>query len=270
MGADSRALENKEETTILLNDIQNVLAVMAIVTASVLCLVVLNRIWPERKRSEHNNLIGWHLSLIGTTYAVILGFMLYTVWTDYGTADLNADGEANALSNLYRICDGMPEPQRSLMKTQSQKYAETVVHLDWPTKPAGKLPDDSGRVNSDMWRIVTSAKSTEPNEIRAEDQAIAELRILTEHRRMRLLQSASRLPGVLWWVLIAGAVITLGSACFFGSTNLRVHILQVASSSLLIALVLVAIAAIDRPFQGGVRVGSEAFQRASLSMQPGQ
>ena len=43
------------------------------------------------KPSQPHYLMGWQLSVLGTTYAVILGFMLYTVWTDLGVANLNVD-----------------------------------------------------------------------------------------------------------------------------------------------------------------------------------
>ena len=33
------------------------------------------------KRRTYNDIIGWQVSVLGTTYAVILGFMLYTVWS---------------------------------------------------------------------------------------------------------------------------------------------------------------------------------------------
>ena len=68
--------------------------------------------------SAHNDLIGWQLSVLGTTYAVIVGFMLYTVWINFGAADLNADAEANSLVNVYRLSYGLArgtrgKPQRT-------------------------------------------------------------------------------------------------------------------------------------------------------------
>ncbi len=48
----------------------------------------LNRMWPCEKRPNQNDLIGWQLSILGTTYAVILGFMLYAVWSEFGDQQL--------------------------------------------------------------------------------------------------------------------------------------------------------------------------------------
>ncbi len=251
----------------MLSSVQNTLVVIAIVATSMFCLKLLNRIWPASERREHNDLIGWQLSITGTTYAVILGFMLYTVWTDYGTADLNVDGEANSLVNVYRLAKGLPDPQRSQLQELTRAYADAILHLDWPQMAEGVIPEESSRLNTRMWRILMSVKAATPGESTAEDHALTELQSLTARRRMRLLQSTSQLPNVLWCVLILGAAITLLSACLFGSANGRVHLLQVTSFSLLLALVLVAVADIDRPFQGAVHVESDAFARAQQNMQ---
>jgi hypothetical protein len=55
---------------------QNILVGIPTMGASLLFMVGLNRFWPVEKRHKPNDLIGWQLSVLGTTYAVTLGFML--------------------------------------------------------------------------------------------------------------------------------------------------------------------------------------------------
>ena len=121
--------------------------------------------------------------------------------------------------------------------------------------------------NRGMWDTLLSMKTASPTELMAEGQALHELGEMNQHRRIRQLQSTSRLPPILWFVLLTGGVVTVGSSCLFGSGSTRLHGLQVATFSLLIALVLVAIADIDRPFQGTVNVSDVAFRRAVETMQ---
>jgi len=251
----------------MLNYFQSSIIVVVTVSASLVFMAVLNRIWPPNQRHAHNDLIGWQLSILGTTYAVILGFMLYTVWTNFAAADLNVDFEANALVNVYRLADGLPSPQRGQLQALARTYAEIAIEKDWPDMAADKVPDQSRGLDRDMWQILMSVKTASPTEITAEDHALYELSALTEHRRTRFLQSASRLPNVLWCVLIVGGVVTIASASMFGAENTVLHGLQVFAFSLLVSLVLVAIADIDRPFQGSVHVGELAFRRAQFNMQ---
>ena len=245
---------------------QSTIIVVAAVAASLLFMWTLNRIWPRTKRHAHNDIIGWQLSIIGTTYAVILGFMLFTVWTDFGAAELNADDEANSLTNVYRLAAGLPEDTGGQIQMLARYYANTVIDKDWPAMAADFTPNATEKINQDMWKTLMSIKAASPSELLAEDHAISELSKMTEHRRIRVLQGAFRLPTVLWCVLIIGGAVTIASASMFGSANTFLHALQVFAFTLLIALVLVAVADNDRPFQGSVHVRDLAFRRALDSM----
>ena len=89
---------------------------------------------------------------------------------------------------------------------------------------------------------------------------------MTEHRRQRQIQVFSDLPDILWTVLIAGAAVTIISACLFGSADFTLHMVQVGALSLMLALNLVAIADINRPFQGSVHVSPIGFERARITL----
>ena len=245
---------------------QNILFLVVIMTLCMLFMVVLNRIWPPAKRRVHNDIIAWQLGILGTTYAVILGFMLYTVWTTFGEANLNADREANSLRNVFRLAEGLPDAQRTRLQALCHAYADAVIAKDWPEMEHGQLPEESHLLNQDMWKTLMSVKGSNPTEIVAEDHAISELSSLTEHRRTRLLQSAYRLPTIFWGVLIIGAFLTIGSATLFGTGNSLLHAIQVFSFALLITLVLLAIDDVNLPFQGWVHVSDFAFQRAQRNM----
>jgi len=246
---------------------QDFLVIILTITVALLFRLGLNWLWPWEVRRNHNDLIGWQLSVLGTTYAVILGFMLYTVWTDLGTANLNVDLEANALVNVYLLANGLPAEQRVRLQQLARSYADAAIDHDWPQMFNDQIPEGTVQIDADMWNTLMSVKVASPNEITAEDHALYELSSLTEHRRTRILQSTSRLPSVLWCVLIIGGAVTIASSCMFGSANTGLHIFQVFAFSLLVSLVLVAIGNINRPFQGTVRVSNYAFQRAQQNMQ---
>src|ERR1700757_2126848 len=111
---------------------QDVVIVTVIVLCALLFKMVVDRLWTREHRRTHNDLIGWQLSILGTTYAVIVGFMLYAVWNNFGLAEVNADTEANALINVYRLADGLPAAQRDQVKQTARQYAEVVLDKDWP------------------------------------------------------------------------------------------------------------------------------------------
>jgi len=253
----------------MLNSVEDVVLVTLIVASSLLFMVALNRVWPIANRSTHNDIIGWQLSILGTTYAVIIGFMLYTVWTDFGVAGVNTNAEANSLLNVYHLADGLPDPQRDELKSAARQYADTVVDQDWPLMAHSIHSTLKSReITVSMWRILMSVKVASPNQILAEDHAISELSSLSTYRKIRQTESSSTLPRILWLVLTIGAALTIASSCTFGAPNHWLHGLQVFAFSLLIAMALTAIADVDRPFQGSVHISDSAFRRAQTSMKP--
>jgi hypothetical protein len=250
----------------MLNTWENFVIVLIAVAASLLFMWVLNRMWPWEQRHAHNDVIGWQLSILGTTYAVILGFMLYTVWTNFGAAEVNAENEANALANLYRLAKGIPHEQGEQIELLTRSYGQAVIDQDWPDMANARVPLASNALNDDLWKVLMSINAASATETTAEDHALYELSTLSEHRRVRLLQSSSRLPNVLWCLLIIGGAVTIGSSSMLGSANTILHALQVFVFTLLVVLALAAVADIDRPYQGSVHVSDLAFRRALQGM----
>jgi Protein of unknown function (DUF4239) len=250
----------------MLSFLQDVLILVFTMAGSLLFVTVLNRVWPRDKRRAHNDLIGWQLGILGTTYAVILGFMLYSVWTAFGEANLNVDLEANALRNIYRLAEGLPPQQRAELEAETRAYADAVIQRDWPAMANRQIPEGSHEINEKMWRTLMSVRTASPSELMAEDHALSELSVLTEHRRTRLIQSTFRLPAIFWAVLLTGGAVTVFSASMFGSENSVLHAIQVFSFTLLITLVLLAIADVNLPFRGWVHISDYPFVRAQESM----
>jgi hypothetical protein len=250
----------------MLSVLENLMMVVITVGGAVLLFVVLDRVWPWDKRHQHNDVTGWQLGILGTTYAVILGFMLYAVWTDFDTATQNVELEANSLVNLYRLADGLPEATRIEVQKLARSYAQVTIDRDWPEMERGLVPTESVGLTSKLEKALISMPDASKSAGVAQDHAITELSTLTTARRTRLLESALSLPAVLWFVLIVGGVLTIGSSCMFGSQNRVLHGLQVVFFSLLVALALLAIADINRPFRGSVHVGNDAFVRALENM----
>jgi Protein of unknown function (DUF4239) len=243
----------------------NIVILVVAMAASLVFTLAMNRLWPVGLRYTENDLVGWQLSVLGTTYAVTLGFMLYTEWGDFKAADLNVELEANALRNIYRLAQGLPH-DRADIERLTNSYATEVVERDWPQMGRGGTPEESHEVNEQLWKSLLSVVIEKPMEIEAHHQALNELSLLTQYRRTRLLDSKYELPVIFWCVLLVGGSLTIVSVSIFGSRQPRIHMLQVLSLTLLITLVMLTIADIDKPFQGWVHVGDYAFRRALETM----
>lgn len=240
----------------------NILIVIACVAAAVAFLFVVTRTSPAHSRKESNDFTGAVVAVIGTTYAVLLAFMLSGVWNMFQQAEINAEQEANDLVNVFRISAQLPQPAGEQLQSLSRQYAQNGISSEFPALQSEALPPEGGELIGRMWQAAGAAKLADTNQQIALSSLLSTLQQLTEHRRIRIMQSREMLPRILWAVLIAGGIITVAAACFFGVPNFRFHLLQVIVLSFLISLVLVAIADIDRPYQGNVRVLPTGFEFA--------
>ncbi|HVP54307.1 MAG TPA: hypothetical protein VMU45_04865 [Candidatus Eisenbacteria bacterium] len=246
----------------MLSPLQDILIVFGSIVAALLFWWLVRRLWPPERRRIHNEITGWQISVLGTTYAVIVGFMLFAVWSDFQTADRNVEIEAGCLVNLYWAASGLPLSQRQEIRKLASDYADAMITEEWPAMNRGALTHAGTKIIEQFWESASQAQSLNAVEQVSLEHAMSEIGSITEHRRIRQLQSQASLPAVLWTVLIVGAMITIMSSCLFGSEYPSLHVLQVVTLALLLSLSLVTIADINRPFRGTVHVQPMGFENA--------
>jgi Protein of unknown function (DUF4239) len=249
--------------------LSNILIIIACVGAALLFLFLVTRTSTAPSRKESNDFTGAVVAVIGTTYAVILAFTLAGVWNMFQVAQTNEEQEANALVNVYRIAGQLQDPNAKAIQQLCVSYADNALQREWLTMENRELTPEGGQMINQLWVLAGQAQAQAKPDAIAAYQLMEELRGLTQYRRIRAMQNREALPGILWAVLIAGGVITVSSACFFGVPNFRFHLLQVLVLSFLISLILVAIADIDRPYQGPVKVQPEGFRYAVRTLHGG-
>ncbi len=237
-----------------------VIVIVASVFAALGLLLILRHRWPPAKMREANDATAF--SVAGTIYAVILAFMLSSVWEEFQHAKVNAEQEANALVNVFRLAGTLPNPPQGAIQVAARAYAQAMVSEEWPAMAGEEVSPRGVECVERLWRAVTQVEAGKLSEQAALQQALQELAKMTEHRRVRQLQSRFKLPVILWFVLIFGGVVTVANSCLIGMEDARLHVLFIVSLTCLVALVLVAIAEIDRPFHGTVRVAPESFETA--------
>jgi len=246
--------------------IGSVAIILTCIAGALFALAVLRHYWAPSTRVAHNDVVGPNVSVIGTTYAVLIAFMLSGVWTNLQSARLNAEQEANNLVNIFRFAYHLPPESRTQIQTLARGYCSAMIYEEWPAMTHQTQSPTAHRITQQLWHSLTSVQAHNASEETVMDHSLSELTSMTEHRRIRLLQSRQRLPPLLWAVLIVGGIVTVGSTCLFGVDNFKLHMVQVFEISFLLSLMLVAIASINRPYQGDVHVSPEAFRYALETM----
>jgi hypothetical protein len=138
-----------------------------------------------------------------------------------------------------------------------------MIREEWPDMAHGTLSPAGTAVTQELWGTVVTAGKDPAVQGPDFTQALTELSTMTHYRRVRHLESEFRLPGLLWTVLLTGGlIITLVSSCLHSAENLRLHFVLVVCMSVVLGTTLIAIAEVDQPFRGAVRVQPHGFRLA--------
>ena len=186
--------------------------------------------WGPDRLKLNNEVAGFKFSVIGVLYAVLLAFLVVAVWENYNSTETAVRNEAKAISDLTQVSYALPEDEGNAIRTALSNYVNEV-----------------------------------PEQLRDHallQQALHLLALIEDNRNERLDSSNGSVPPILWFVLIAGAFITLGYPAFFGTSNLIAQTLMTAALAALVALALVPAMVLDFPFTGEAALTSPDFDEA--------
>jgi hypothetical protein len=93
------------------------------------------------------------------------------------------------------------------------------------------------------------------------DESLAEMDELEANREFRLLAVNEGIPYIVWVVLVSGGALTVAFTYLFGMETVWLHVVAVAGLAMLVSLILHVIGVLDYPFNGGVQVQPDAFER---------
>src|SRR5215212_3150379 len=241
-----------------------VLVVIGVCLAALAGLELVQRLVPAEKRQEHNDVAGFLYAVVGVVYAVLLALLVIAVWQQFQKANETVESEANAVAEIAWLAHRLPEPEHHVLQEDARSYAQEVVDEEWP-----RMEQGLGGVQSlpEGWDLVDDIRATlqdfEPGTV-AEQELYAEgldqIQRLGDARRMRVVAAKEGLPGVLWAVLVFGAVVAVGFTYLFGMQNSWAHRLMVMSLTAVIALVLFTVGVMEHPFSGGARLDPDSFE----------
>src|SRR5919107_4262271 len=210
-----------------------VLVVIGACLAALAGLELVQRLVPHEKRQEHNDVAGFLYAVIGVVYAVLLALLVIAVWEHYQKANETVESEANWVAEVAWLAHRLPEPERHVLQEDARAYAQEVVDEEWP-----RMEQGLGGVQSfpEGWDLIDDMRGTlqdfEPS-TEAEQELYAEgldrISRFGDARRMRFVAAQEGLPGVLWAVLVFGAVVAVGFTYLFGLRNSWAHRLMVMS-----------------------------------------
>lgn len=229
-------------------------------------LMLLSRYVYGISRLELNNEVaGFKFAVVGVFYAVMLAFVVIAVWEDYRDTEAAVRDEAKATVDLFRVAEALPEEGSEIRETLVQ-YVKDVREHAWGTMAIGKRSD---MVADDLKKLSEAVFALDPQghkETALFHHALMLLSVISDNRNERIDSADGSVPGILWFVLIVGGLITLGYPAFFAASNLVAQVLMTASLAALVAMSLLLGLAFDFPFTGDPHISQAPFDDALRQM----
>ncbi len=194
---------------------------------------------------------------LSTAYAVLLAFVVIQAYTSYNDAKSGAETEAEAVLQMSRTVEAFAPDQLERLEGLLVCYGRAVINYAWP---AMQEQEASPVVNDWGTRFRQEALRTQVNSFvqRASfRQLLTEQDRRIEGRRTRLAEAVRVVPTPLWFVLMLGAVLTIGWV-ILGSSRRGSFLVQAAvvgSVAAMVASVLLLVWFLDHPFaeeSGGI------------------
>jgi hypothetical protein len=235
---------------------------MAAVCAVVVIIVVVRerRVGEDDDPSETPDVIEYMSMMIGVVYAIVIGLAIAGVWESRSSAQGDALREAQALREVSARAQVFPAEVRDRIKSDVDAYITYVVTVEKPYMEENAELSDRGQELLDTLRRDVAGRAPE-NEL--ENQAYQPIldRIATadEARQSRGQSTGPTMPGIVWFGLVTGAVVTVGMIFTLQIRRSGKELLLAGVFSALMAFLLFLIWDFDDPFGRGIDTTMQPF-----------
>jgi len=227
---------------------------------SIAGLLLVRRYVGVARLKAYERVGGYLLSIIGTLYAVLLGFVVVHALSNLQAARLTVEHEANALANIFLAADGLEEPDRSGIQQLCRSYADIVMDEEWKLMEKGQFSKAAFGVTHDLWGSISHLRPSNDSERNLQYSMLGSIADLSANRRTRLISSEHGIADLMWFVLIAGGICVLLFTFFFAMESIRVQIFMTTLIAFTISLSMFAISTFGYPFLGDGAVHPDAFR----------
>lgn len=232
-------------------------------------LYVIRRRSPQLLEGHQNEAVGYQSAVVGVVYAVIVGFMVITLWDQYTSAGEAVQAETSDLRDLAQFSQAFGPAAHGPVQGQAAAYAESVATSEWPAMARG---GSSPATQQDFDGLVDTVQRLRVRTLSQQEflgSMLTQINDIGEERQERLDLAGQNIPGVLWLVVILSSAGTLVFSLLLGIRSAWLHYFMVGTVTVLIGASLVLALQLEYPFSGSVAVHSEPYQQVAHDLRTG-
>jgi len=230
------------------------------VTVILTIQIIITKLLGKEALRESHEVCGYYLSLVGTTYAVLLGLVVFDAMAKFQRAEKTVEIEAKSLLAVYSFSEQFPK-EEAIIKGLLRGYVDEVSNNEWSMMANGQVSEKAGDT---MLALINAIKKIDPktqNQQGVYSTLLSEAFLLWESRQDRTTPANFGIPTVEWVILLIGAAITISFTFFFTIETQGIDIVMRGMATLLIAMSLYLALLFGAPFSGDLYVSDAPFSK---------
>ena len=240
--------------------------VLVLAMAAACAVVVVITLLRHRSAAEDEDptqtpdVIEYMTMWIGVVYAIVLGLAIAGVWEARGAAQDHVRAEAQALHEVSERVRVYPPAVRDRVRDDVNAYVGQVVGQEWRTMADhDRLTARGDALLQRVRAEVTDYRPTTDFEAQAYQPLVDQVAAADQARQARADSTGATMPGVVWFGLVAGAVITVGMVLVLQIRGTARELILAGLFSSLIAFLLFLIWDFDSPYSRGIAASAGPF-----------
>lgn len=234
--------------------------VLAVAALSVLGMLLVRKRVNMKTLTSNHEVAGNLLSVVGTLYAVLLGFVVVDAMQHMQDLRGMVSMEASGLANIFLCAEGLPAEKRRTIRSLCHQYAEVVINDEWRSLQEGKYSQKAFNTVFKLWKEITTNQASTQSEQQINQQLIAEICSMTQNHRTRVVNSIRSVAPVLWIVLLVGGIFTVVFTYFFAIESMKVQALMTFLVAMTLSLNVYLVFVFGNPMATDLGIKPGPFQ----------
>jgi hypothetical protein len=237
--------------------------VLGVAAVAAVATILVHRL-SSSERNANDSITGV-FTIVAGLQAVLMAFVLISLFDTARSITEDSYTEANALVAVHWASDSLPPPARDEIQELARSYARTVADQEWPSQREGAPVAGPGSDLLERMRVAIDGAPADGDwQQERKSEAASQLWAVYEARQARMNAAGDGgVTTVVWLVLVVGSVLSIALPYLFDVPKLITHMVIVGTLAATIALLMFSIYQLQNPFSG---VEPDAFDSAFEQM----
>jgi hypothetical protein len=212
-----------------------------------------------RSQPDLNSVLGNVVSMYGIFYGILMGLLAVSAYQNKATVEKSIMAEGTAVFALFRNVTAYPQEARLPLQESLRDYTQFVIDIEWPQKRVGQLAEGGRPIIDRMQQQITAFEPKTSGQYILHAETTRQFYEFLEFRAERLYNATAGIPGIMWFVVLLGAFLSIVLVWLF-TMSLVGQLFLGGLLSFFIGIMVSLIMILDRPLRGEFGISPEVFE----------